>query len=74
VPQAGRNWEGAVAEGLEAADIDWINAPDVSLKSNSGSQAICDSGCKWPGTCVFRLCKNPRAEMEFYVGLPTAQE
>jgi hypothetical protein len=36
VPQADRNWAGSVVAGLDAADIDWINAPDVSLKNNSG--------------------------------------
>jgi predicted transcriptional regulator len=31
-PQAGGNWALAVAEGMEAADIDWIDDPNASQK------------------------------------------
>ena len=32
-PVTSRNWALAVAEGMEAADIDWIDDPDASVNS-----------------------------------------
>mgnify|MGYP001178243939 CR=1 FL=1 len=32
-PTSGGNWALAVAEGMEAADIDWIDDPDASVNS-----------------------------------------
>lgn len=34
-PAAGGSWALAVAEGMEAADIDWIDEPDASLNSGA---------------------------------------
>lgn len=34
-PVGGGNWALAVAEGMEAADIDWIDDPDASLNSRA---------------------------------------
>lgn len=33
-PAKSGNWALAVAEGMEAADIDWINDPDASVNSH----------------------------------------
>ena len=33
VPVQSGNWSLAVAEGMEAADIDWIDDPDASVSS-----------------------------------------
>jgi predicted transcriptional regulator len=35
VPVSGSNWALAVAEGMEAADINWIDDPDASTNSRS---------------------------------------
>lgn len=32
-PTSGGNWALAVAEGMEAADIDWIDDPDASVNA-----------------------------------------
>ncbi len=37
-PTASGNWALAVAEGMEAADIDWIDDPDASLNSRAHFQ------------------------------------
>lgn len=37
-PTAGGNWALAVAEGVEAADINWIDDPDASLNSRAHFQ------------------------------------
>ncbi len=37
-PSAGGNWALAVAEGMEAADIDWIDDPDASVNSREHFQ------------------------------------
>jgi hypothetical protein len=37
-PAAGGNWALAVAEGMEAAEIDWIDDPDASLNSRAHFQ------------------------------------
>jgi predicted transcriptional regulator len=34
-PVGGGNWALAVAEGMEAADIDWIDDPDASVNSRA---------------------------------------
>jgi predicted transcriptional regulator len=34
-PVVGGNWALAVAEGMEAADIDWIDDPDASVNSRA---------------------------------------
>lgn len=35
VPASGGTWASAVAEGMEAADIDWIDDPDASGRSRA---------------------------------------
>lgn len=37
-PAASGNWALAVAEGMEAADIEWIDDPDASLNSRAHFQ------------------------------------
>jgi hypothetical protein len=37
-PTGGRNWGLAVAEGMEAAGIDWVDDPDASLNSRKHFQ------------------------------------
>lgn len=37
-PSASGNWALAVAEGMEAADIDWIEDPDASVNSREHFQ------------------------------------
>jgi hypothetical protein len=37
-PPASGNWAFAVAEGMEAADIDWIDDPDASVNSREHFQ------------------------------------
>jgi len=37
-PTASGNWALAVAEGMEAADIDWIDDPDASVNSREHFQ------------------------------------
>lgn len=37
-PTAGGTWALAVAEGMEAAEIDWIDDPDASLNSRAHLQ------------------------------------
>jgi len=37
-PTSGGNWALAVAEGMEAADIDWIDDPDASVNSRAHFQ------------------------------------
>ena len=37
-PTPSGNWALAVAEGMEAADIDWIDDPDASLNSRAHFQ------------------------------------
>ncbi len=37
-PTAGGNWALAVAQGMEATDIDWIDDPDASLNSRAHFQ------------------------------------
>ncbi len=37
-PSASGNWALAVAQGMEAADIDWIDDPDASVNSREHFQ------------------------------------